>query len=151
MPIPLLLLSLVSLALANWGPSVVFTSHTSIISFKTTLIPGRPPRVDEGFVAIWPGLWNRRRNNYDLVQSVTSSHDSNYMQAFCGARPGQWCTQVYVLRSGKPSTMYHGYVLDPNDQLVIEYERRRGLWWQRLTRNGKRLAEWTSGTLPATR
>jgi hypothetical protein len=66
------------------------------------------------------------------------------------------CTQVYVLRSGRPSTPPRGHALDPHDQLLIHYERNHtgdGKWTQYLKNltKGKLLDTLTAGDKPATK
>ena len=75
----------------KWGPKVhLGPAKSEILGFRGILTPGYPPEPEATFTAIWPGLWDPYSIKYDLVQSVTSSHDRSYMTTFCGAKRGQW-------------------------------------------------------------
>jgi hypothetical protein len=152
----LLLSSVVLAEFAIWGPRVrIGPARSEIVAMTTHFQPGYPPEKEEEFMALWPGLWNPRSLNYDLIQSVTSVHNRSYMKNFCGARPGQWCTQAYVLKSGYPDTPRNGHAIDGDDMLTLEYRRDytgNGKWTQTVTsrKKGRVLETFTSGDKPAT-
>jgi hypothetical protein len=78
---------------AIWGPGVHFgptQAGSEIVGMSVTLVPGYPPAKEVDFVAVWPGLWNPRSFEYDLIQSVIASHKRSYMDWFCDGKPGQW-------------------------------------------------------------
>ena len=88
--------SIAAVEVALWGPRIrLGPAKSEIVSMKTHFQPGYPPEKEEEFMALWPGLWNPRALDYDLIQSVTSSHDRAYMSKFCGAKPGQWSVKEH--------------------------------------------------------
>ncbi|KAK3060258.1 hypothetical protein LTS18_008949 [Coniosporium uncinatum] len=143
---------------ADFGPRVHMgptRSGNDIVGLSTRFKPGYPPAREETFLALWPGLWNANAASYDLVQSVISSHERSYMQYFCGARPGQWCMQPYVLRSWRPVTTPRGVPIDGSDEILIEYRKdiaANGQWTQTLTNLSKnqKLAPFKAGDKAAT-
>lgn len=85
--------TLAACQMAGWGPRVhLGPAKSEIIALSTVFTPGRPPTKRVPFTALWVGLWNPRSIQYDLVQTVTSSHGDAYMRSLCGSswKPGQW-------------------------------------------------------------
>ena len=69
------LITLVAGQIAGWGPRVhLGPAKSEIVALSAVFTPGRPPNKRVPFTALWVGLWNPRSIQYDLVQTVTSSH-----------------------------------------------------------------------------
>lgn len=124
--------------MAKFGPNVHMgptKSGRDIVGLSCVFRPGYPPAKPVRFLAVWPGLWNPSTLRYDLIQSVISSHDQAYMTSFCGAKPGQWCLQPYVLATMTPKTIKRGYAIDGSDEIEIIYKKElsgKGTWMQGL-------------------
>ncbi|KAH7351434.1 hypothetical protein BKA66DRAFT_516254 [Pyrenochaeta sp. MPI-SDFR-AT-0127] len=71
----------------TWGGAVSLgPTKSTIIRAVTTLTPGPAPQTQHGYLFIWPGMSN---GTGDLVQTTLESWPQG--NAWCGAKPGQWC------------------------------------------------------------
>lgn len=71
----------------TWGGAVSLgPTKSTIIRAVTTLTPGPAPQTQNGYLFIWPGMSN---GTGDLVQTTLESWPQG--NAWCGAKPGQWC------------------------------------------------------------
>jgi hypothetical protein len=113
----------------TWGGALSLgPSKSTIISAVTTLTPGNAPTTQNGELFLWPGMSN---GTGDLVQTTLESWPDN---AWCGAKPGQWC--VWCVRASVFGWFGQldgtAGVVSGSDQVKIQYtlESNQQTWTQ---------------------
>ncbi|KAF1842862.1 uncharacterized protein K460DRAFT_378146 [Cucurbitaria berberidis CBS 394.84] len=79
----------------TWGGAVSLgPTRSTITRAVTTIIPGPAPSTQNGELFLWPGMSN---GTGDLVQTTLESWPQG--NAWCGAKPGQWCIRSSLFGS----------------------------------------------------
>ncbi|KAL1305769.1 hypothetical protein AAFC00_003939 [Neodothiora populina] len=79
----------------SWGGAVSLgPTKSNIINAVTTLIPGVPPKTQNGELFLWPGMSN---GTGDLVQTTLEQWPQG--NSWCGADASQWCVRASLFGS----------------------------------------------------